>query len=144
MASCEAVVVAGFLLSLEDTCTLMTASLPIAPTPPQNEAQKTAAEARTLLERLNALKAETYPSLQIVRVESPRYHGYGIVWRDDEPSHLLAVRLSNENIWHYPLEHCFIADRSECPDWAKKAVAALKRRRTVASKRIPKWAPGRR
>ena len=74
-------------------------------------------------------KAARFPRLSVVMVDSARYHGPGIVVVEDgcRPENL-AVRLQNDNVWHYPALACEpIADRKKWPEWIRRQIARANR-----------------
>ena len=70
---------------------------------------------------LATAKATEFPVGDVVYVNSPRCHDFGIVANDGNcPVDQLAVELENGNVWWYPLEDCSQTVKGEWPDWLKR------------------------
>ena len=60
-----------------------------------------------LVAAMRAMRTSVFPVDSVVRVDDPRFHGIGIVSRDEAcPIEKLAVRVESLNVWWYPIEHC--------------------------------------
>jgi hypothetical protein len=78
-------------------------------------------------------KEQQFPLPCVVRVDSPRFFGTGIVWTYDgiaDYTDSLLVLLENGNTWDYPIDCCArIEDEVNWPQWIKDDFA--ERRKVV-------------
>lgn len=78
---------------------------------------------------LQEVKAIMFPVPCVVMVDSGRFCGMGVVWREtaDEGPAQLAVVLENGNTWSYPLEDCRRIDNEiQWPEWTKRLMTRSK------------------
>lgn len=76
---------------------------------------------------LREIKAVMFPVPCVVMVDSGRFCGIGVVWRDEasEGPEKLAVMCENGNTWGYPVDDCTRLDNElQWPLWAKERVAS--------------------
>ncbi len=77
-------------------------------------------EFRRAESKLTAARAEMFPHHSIVRVDNPRFRGFGVVALDHScgPDQLPVI-LENGNIWWYDITTCERED-GVVPDWVKR------------------------
>ncbi len=81
--------------------------------------QETIDTYRKANELLRSYRKENYPRDTVVQVDHPgQFQGQGIVVDKFEcpPDHL-AVRISNDNVWWYPIDKCRRIPKSEWEKW---------------------------
>lgn len=90
-------------------------------------------EMREQIAAIRAVKNETFPIGSIVSVDNERFHGLGIVSRDETcPLDKLAVRVESLNVWWYPTEDCQPYS-GRMPSWMRGYMQSHKIRRTQAT-----------
>jgi len=85
-------------------------------------------------ERIRAQKYATFPIGSVVRVDSARFHGVGLVSNETAcPLEQLPVLLESMNVWWYPLEDCK-PYHGKMPSWMRGYLRYNKRRRVKSAK----------
>ena len=86
-----------------------------------------------LVAAMRAMRTSVFPVDSVVRVDDPRFHGIGIVSRDEAcPIEKLAVRVESLNVWWYPVEHCQ-PYRGAMLHWMRRFLRSHRARRAYPS-----------